>query len=180
MASTASPTDAPADAFDAWMERVDEVDDEIKDIYKDLAGAVKQWKPSDKLALLDRNKMDADEWRPVYLHVKEEAAAEGAAPVRVWNLYTILNVPIDEPDDNCSIDGFTESSFLQDVDAGYYKTYSQVNPSAEDRVKMREKAGVPLVLGRARRANADDDDIDDARQGSNGGADMPKDLDLIG
>ena len=99
MASTASPTDAPTDAFDAWRERVDELDDEIKDIYKDLAGAVKHWKPSEKLALFDRNKMDSEEWRPVYLQVKEEAAAEGAAPVRVWKLYTILDVP-------CLLSGF--------------------------------------------------------------------------
>jgi hypothetical protein len=54
-----------------------------------------------------------------------------------------------------------ESSFLLDVDGGFYKTYDQVKPTAAARAEMRKKAGVSLPTPARRLVDYDDDDDDD-------------------
>lgn len=149
---------SPPDAWTAWKQCANELDDAMTTLSDDLTGAVKRHKPSEKLAMLDRSSLGSDEWRPVYADLKEGAASDGVPPARWWRIYAIFNVPIDEPEDGCSADGFMESSFLLDVDGGFYKTYDQVKPTAAARAEMRKKAGVSLPTPARRLVDYDDDD----------------------
>ena len=92
------------DAFVAWNKLAIELDDELEEAQGNgdadgLNVIVQQREPGERLALFDRNSLDTDEWRPVYLDLEEEVDSGGAQSTRLWRLSSILNVPIDEPDD---------------------------------------------------------------------------------
>ena len=79
------------------------------------------------LALLDRNDLDADEGRPVFVELVRDMQDN-----RTWGLLNVHVERLDEPDFGCPESGFTEESFLNDVELGYYVVPNLRKPSKPD------------------------------------------------
>lgn len=101
----------------------------------DLSSFIDSRITGDVIAAYDRNSLD-DKWRPVFI---KKVASD------LWILCTEVGEVCDEPDHGCPRTGFTTSTFLNDVDAGYYGVHLEVIEVGSDDASEPDDGQVELL-----------------------------------
>jgi hypothetical protein len=91
-------------AWAAWRDAAMELHDEVDegDGLSDILKSREVGDDTSFVGILDRNALDAQGWRPVYLKVELTGVDE-----RRWFLLDIFKKSIDEPDAGCAAAGFS-------------------------------------------------------------------------